>query len=123
MRKILSLILTAVVCFSFVACGGKVETVKTFDSLDSGKFSGFINGDGDLMVLYEGEIDDAVMDATLTDANGASVKISEDLLTKNGDGWSGILFEECNADAGDSVQLTLTKDGYSELSFTLEVMG
>lgn len=123
MKKLLSLILTAVVCISLAACGGKVETIKTFDSLDSGKFSGFINGDENLIVLYEGEIDDAVMGATLTDANGASIKISEDLLSKSGDGWSGILFEECKVNAGDSVQLTLTKDGYSDLSITLEVMG
>ena len=123
MRKFLALLLTAVMCISFVSCGSKVENVKTFDNLDSAKFSGFINGDDKLIVMYEGEIDEAVMNATLTDENGSSVTISEDLLTKNGDGWSGILFEECEAAAGDSVKLTLTKDGYNALTFTLEVMG
>lgn len=122
MKKLFALLLTIVISVSFVACGSKVETIKGFDNLDTSKFFGFINGDGDLTITYEGVIDEAVIDATLTDENGASIKITNDLLSKNGDGWSSIFFAECNAEAGDNIQLTLSKDGYNELSFTLDIM-
>ena len=106
---------------SLVACGSNVEKIKNFDELDTSKFWGFLNGDGDFLVMYEGVIDDAVMGATLTSENGASVVLSEETITKNGDGYSLLYFAECKAAVGDTIQLTLSKDGYENLSFTVEV--
>lgn len=49
---------------SVVACGA--DKVKSFDQIDTSKFSAFLNGDGDCVVIYEGNIDGAVMGATLS---------------------------------------------------------
>lgn len=121
MKKLIALLLVAVMCISLVACGSKVEKIKNFDELDTTKFWGFLNGDGDFLVMYEGVIDDAVMGATLTASNGASVVLSEETITKNGDGYSLLYFAECKVEVGSKVQLTLAKEGYESLSFTVEV--
>lgn len=78
MKKLIALLLVAVMCISLVACGSKVEKIKNFDELDTTKFWGFLNGDGDFLVMYEGVIDDAVMGATLTADNGATQKFNKD---------------------------------------------
>ena len=121
MKKMIALLLVAVMGLSLVACGNNVEKIKNFNELDTTKFWGFLNGDGDFLVMYEGVIDDAVMGATLTDENGASVVLSKDTITKNGDGYSLLYFAECEVAVGDTIQLTLSKEGYENLSFTVEV--
>ena len=121
MKKMIVLLLAAVMVLSLVACGSNIEKIKNFDELDTTKFWGFLNGDGDFLVMYEGVIDDAVMGATLTADNGASVVLSEETITKNGDGYSLLYFAECKVEVGSKVQLTLAKEGYESLSFTVEV--
>ena len=96
MKKILALILVLVMSMSLVACGA--DKVKDFDQLDTNKFNAFLNGDGDCVVLYEGVIDDAVMGATLSDEKGTSVTV-----------------------VGDTLNLTLSKDGFESISFTVTV--
>lgn len=121
MKKLIALLLVAVMCISLVACGSKVEKIKNFDELDTTKFWGFLNGDGDFLVMYEGVIDDAVMGATLTADNGARVVLSEETITKNGDGFSLLYFADCKVEVGNKVQLTLAKEGYESISFTVDV--
>ena len=119
MKKILALILVFVMSMSFVACGA--DKVKDFDQLDTSKFNAFLNGDGDCVVIYEGVIDDAVMGATLSDEKGASVTLTKDNIFKNGDGHSGLWFEDCEAAVGDTLNLTLSKDGFESINFTVTV--
>ena len=119
MKKLLSMFLVAVMCMSLVACGG--DKVKNFDELDTSKFSAFLNGDGDCIVLYAGNIDDVVMGATLANEDGVSVTFTEDNIFKNGDGHSGLWFGDCNAAVGDTLNLTLSKEGFESISFTLTV--
>ena len=119
MKKLLSMFLVAVMCMSLVACGG--DKVKNFDELDTSKFNAFLNGDGDCVVLYEGNIDDVVMGATLANEDGVSVTFTKDNIFKNGDGHSGLWFEDCNAAVGDTLNLTLSKEGFESISFTVTV--
>ena len=119
MKKILALILVLVMSMSLVACGA--DKVKNFDQLDTNKFNAFLNGDGDCVVLYEGVIDDAVMGATLSDEKGTSVTLAKDNIFKNGDGHSGLWFGDCEAAVGDTLNLTLSKDGFESISFTVTV--
>ena len=119
MKKIIALLLVAVMCFALVACGG--NKVKNFDELDVSLFSAFLNGDGDVVVIYDGVIDEAVMGATLADEEGVSVALTEENIFKNGDGHSGLWFEDCEANVGDTLNLTLSKDGFDSVSFTVTV--
>ena len=121
MKKMIAVLMLAVIGLSLISCGSNVEKIKNFDELDTTKFWGFLNGDGDFLVMYEGVIDDAVMGATLTAENGASVVLSKDTITKNGDGYSLLYFAECKVEVGSKVQLTLAKEGYESLTFTVEV--
>ena len=119
MKKLFALLLAVVMCFSLAACGG--DKVKNFDELDTSKFSAFLNGDGDCIVLYAGNIDDVVMGATLANEDGVSVTFTEDNIFKNSDGHSGLWFGDCNAAVGDTLNLTLSKEGFESISFTLTV--
>ena len=119
MKKLFALLLAVVMCFSLAACGG--DKVKNFDELDTSKFNAFLNGDGDCIVLYAGNIDDVVMGATLANEDGVSVTFTEDNIFKNGDGHSGLWFGDCNAAVGDTLNLTLSKEGFESISFTLTV--
>jgi len=121
MKKIFALVLAAVMVAAMVACGSNVEQVKNFDELDTSKFHGCINGDGDFLVMYEGDIDKAVMGAVLMTADGASVTLSEETVFKNPDGNSLLFFEQVSVKMGDTVQLTLEKEGYEKLVFEVTV--
>lgn len=119
MKKILSMLLVAAMCMSLVACGG--DKVKTFDQLDPSKFNAFLNGDGDCVVIYEGNIDDAVMGATLADEDGVSVTLTKDDIFKNGDGHSGLWFGDSDVAVGDTLNLTLSKEGFESIRFSVTV--
>ena len=95
--------------------------VKDFNQLETGKFNAFLNGDGDCVVIYEGMIDEAVMGATLSDDEGASVTLTKENLFKNGDGHSGLCFADCDAVQGDTLNLTLSKEGFESITFTVTV--
>lgn len=130
MKKILALLLAIMTVFSLTACGGSSngtdetytpEVIKNFDELDTSKFHGCINGDGDFLVMYEGDIDKAVMGADLMTADGASVKLSEATIVKNPDGNSLLFFEQVSVKSGDVVHLILEKEGYEKLTFDVTV--
>ena len=61
MKRILAMVLVVAMALTMAACGGKAEKIDDFSSLEVSKFHGFINGDGDFLVMYEAAIDDAVM--------------------------------------------------------------
>lgn len=126
MRKFFALVLAVMMLLSLAACSGssepqpKPEVIKEFDQLDPAKFHGALSGDGYFLVLYEGVIDDAVMGAVLS-AEGGSVTLSEATIVKNPDGNSLLFFEQVTAKLGDTIPLTLEKEGYDTLSFTVTV--
>ena len=72
-------------------------------------------------ILYYGVIDEAVLGATLTAEDGSCVVVTEDILSKNGDGYSLLMFKECKVKRDDTVCVTLSKDGYEDLSLELYV--
>lgn len=95
--------------------------ITDFEELDASGFAGFIGGDGQFMILYYGVIDEAVLGATLTAEDGSCVVVTEDILSKNGDGYSLLMFKECKVKRDDTVCVTLSKDGYEDLSLELYV--
>ena len=120
MKKAFSLFLALVMCLTLVACGSSVEKIDDFGQLDPAKFKGLINGDGYFLVLYEGDIDEAVAGATLAVVDGPSVTLTAN-NKKNPRGCSLLFFEDCKVALGDTVQLTLSKEGYETISFTVVV--
>ena len=119
MKKIVSLVLVSLMSLSLIACGN--NKVKDFDQLDTSKFNAFLNGDGDCVVIYEGVIDEAVMGASLSDDEGTTVLLTKENIFKNGDGHSGLWFADCDASQGDTLNLTLSKEGFESISFTVTV--
>ena len=120
MKKLFALLLVVIMSFSLVACGSG-DKVKNFNELDTSKFSAFLNGDGDCVIIYDGKIDDAVIDGTLADDNGVSITLTKENIFENRDGDSGLWFGDCEVKAGDTLNLTLSKEGFESLSFTVTV--
>ena len=73
------------------------------------------------MLFYYGILDEAILGATLTAEDGSSVVVTEELLDRNGDGHSLVFFEECKAKKGDTVFVTVSKEGYEDISLELYV--
>ena len=130
MKKIFALVLAIMTVFTMTACSGSgagteesyvPEVIKNFDELDTSKFHGCINGDGDFLVMYEGDIDEAVMGAILMTADGAAVKLTEATVVKNPDGNSLLFFEQVSVKSNDVVQLILEKEGFEKLTFDVTV--
>ena len=92
-----------------------------FGELAAGSFNGFLGGNGQFMLLYYGILDEAILGATLTAADGTSVVVTEERLDKNGDGYSLVSFEEFKANREDTVSITLSKEGYEDISLELFV--
>lgn len=121
MKRILAMVLVVAMVITMAACGGKAEKIDDFSALEVSKFHGFINGDGDFLVMYEAAIDEAVMGAVLMTDDGTSVTLSEETIVKNPDGNSLLFFEEVDAEVGDIISLTLEKEGYETLAFDVTV--
>jgi hypothetical protein len=92
-----------------------------FDELAPYNFYGFINGAGQFMLVYYGNLEEAVLGATLTAEDGSSVEITEKTLSKNGDDCSLVLFKEFKTKKQDTVSVTLSKEGYEEIALELYV--
>lgn len=92
-----------------------------FAELMDYNFAGFINGAGKFMLVYYGVLDEAVLGATLTAEDGSSVVITENLVSENGDGCSLLSFSEFKAKKQDTVSVTLSKEGYEDISLELYV--
>lgn len=95
--------------------------ITNFDALEANQFSAFIGGNGQLALLYYGVIDEAVMGATLTAEDGATMEITENIVDKNGDGHSLLWFKGYKAKRGDTVSVTLFKEGHEDISLELYV--
>lgn len=95
--------------------------VANFDELDENEFAAFIGGNGQLALLYYGVIDEAIMGATITAEDGTTVEVKENIVDKNGDGNSLMWFKEYKAKRDDTVSITLSKEGYEDISLTLYV--
>ncbi|MBE6030582.1 MAG: hypothetical protein E7225_03170 [Clostridiales bacterium] len=121
MKKVLLVFLALVMILSMAACGEKPEVIENFDDLDTTKFHGALSGDGNFLVMYEGSIDEAVMGAVLATPDGTSITLSEDTIVKNPDGNSLLWFEQVVVSTGDTVALTLEKEGYEKLEFDVIV--
>lgn len=92
-----------------------------FAELMDYNFHGFINGAGQFMLVYYGVLDEAILDATLTAEDGSSIIVTEDVLSRNGDGHSLVLFQECKVKRNDTVAVTLSKEGYQDIALNLLV--
>lgn len=92
-----------------------------FDELAPYNFYGFINGAGQFMLVYYGNLEEAVLGATLTAEDGSSVEITEKTLSKNGDDCSLVLFKEFKTKKQDTVSVTLSKEGYEDIALELYV--
>lgn len=88
-----------------------------FDELVADNFYGFIGGNGQFMLSYYGVLDEAILGATLTAEDGSSVVMTEKTISKNGDGHSLLLFKEFKAKKQDTVLITISKEGYEDISF------
>ena len=97
------------------------SATSNFDELAAYNFFGFINGDKKFMLLYYGNLDEAILGATLTAEDGSSVVVTEDLLSKNGDGCSLVLFKEFKTKKNNTVSVTLSKEGYEDIVLELYV--
>ena len=97
------------------------SATETFDELAPYNFFGFINGAGQFMLVYYGDLDEAVLGATLTAEDGTSIVITEKELSKNGDDCSLVLFKEFKTRKQNTVSLTLSKEGYEDMVLELYV--
>ena len=95
--------------------------ITNFNELDADQFAAFIGGNKQLALLYYGVIDKAVMGATLTAEDGTTVEVAKNIVDKNGDGHSLLWFKEYKAKKGDTVSITLSKDGYEDIVLELYV--
>ena len=95
--------------------------VTDFAELGADEFSAFIGGNGRLAILYYGNVDEAVLGATLTAEDGTTLKVTEKVLDKNGDGHSLIWFKDYKAKKKDTISITLSKEGYEEIPLSLYV--
>lgn len=97
------------------------SATANFDELAAYNFHGFIDGAGQFSLVYYGIIDEAILGATLTAEDGSSVVVTEDIIDKNGDGHSLLDFKEFKANREDTVSITLSKEGYEDISLELYV--
>lgn len=95
--------------------------INNFDELVADNFAAFIGGNKKLALLYYGVIDEAVMGATLTAEDGTTVDVTENIIDKNGDGYSLLWFKAFEAKKGDTVSVILSKEGYEDISLELYV--
>ena len=97
------------------------SATANFDELAPYNFYGFINGAGQFMLVYYGDLEEAVLGATLTAEDGSSVEITEKTLSKNGDDCSLVLFKEFKTKKQNTVSITLSKEGYEDIVLELYV--
>lgn len=97
------------------------SATANFDELVPYNFAGFINGAGQFTLLYYGVLDEAVLGATLTAEDGSSIVVTENQLTKNGEGCSLLIFKEFKAKRQNTVSVTLSKEGYEDIVLELYV--
>lgn len=95
--------------------------ITNFNELDADQFAAFIGGNKQLALLYYGVIDKAVMGATLTAEDGTTVEVAKNIVDKNGDGHSLLWFKEYKSKKGDTVSITLSKEGFEDIVLELYV--
>lgn len=95
------------------------DSVENFDELDEDKFTAFRGGTGVLVLRYSGMVREAVSDITITTESGMVIKPA---YCRDDEGYTLIWAnKELQVQVGDTVSVTLSKEGYEDITLTLYV--